>query len=147
MIKTERINAYEASPGAMKAVMGVAKYLDQCGLEASLMELVKMRASQINGCAFCIDLHSKAAIKAGEDPQRLLMLDAWEESSLFSERERAALAWTEELTKISEKRAPDDLFYEVRAHFSDKEMSDLSTLIALINSWNRLAVGFRYQHG
>lgn len=146
-MKPDRLDAEKIAPGAMQAMMGVEEYLSQCGLERSLIELVKMRASQINGCAFCIDMHSKDARRAGETEQRLYMLDAWRESSLYSEKERAALAWTEEVTKISETHASDAAFAQVRAQFSDKELADLTTLIAQINAWNRLATSFRYRHG
>ena len=146
-MKTDRIDAYKVAPEAMKAMMGVEDDIRTCGLEGSLIELVKMRASQINGCAFCLDLHSKDARRAGEIEQRLYLLDAWRESSLYSAREKAALAWMEELTKIFENHTPDALFAEVRAQFSDKELADLTMLIALINAWNRLATSFRYEHG
>ena len=146
-MKADRLDADKVAPHAMQAMMGVEDYLNQCGLERSLVELVKMRASQINGCAFCIDMHAKDARRAGETEQRLYLLDAWRESSLYSEKERAALAWTEEVTKISETHATDAVFEEVRAQFTDKELVDLTTLIALINAWNRLATSFRYRHG
>lgn len=146
-MKTDRIDAYKVAPDAMKAMMGVEDYIKNCGLEGALIELVRMRASQINGCAFCLDLHSRDARKNGETEQRLYLLNAWQESLLYSEREKAALAWTDALTKIFENRAPDTLFEEVRAQFNDKELADLTTLITLINAWNRLAISFRYQHG
>lgn len=146
-MKADRINAYEVAPDAMKAMIGVDDYIKTCGLEGSLIELVKMRASQVNGCAFCLDLHSKDARRAGETEQRLYLLSAWSESSLYSERERAALAWTDALTKIFENHAPDRLFEDVRAQFNDKDLADLTALIALINAWNRLAISFRYKHG
>jgi AhpD family alkylhydroperoxidase len=139
-------NAYDAAPAAVKAVQGVEHYIQTCGLERSLIELVKMRASQINGCAFCLDMHSKDARKNGETEQRLYLLDAWEESPLYSPRERAALAWTEALTRIAETHAPDDVYEEVRRHFSEAETVNLTTLIGLINLWNRIAIGFRSQH-
>ena len=144
-MKTDRIDAAAAAPGAMQALMGVEDYIRTCGLEGSLIELVKMRASQINGCAFCLDMHSKDARKAGETEQRLYLLNAWHESTLYSPRERAALAWTDALTRVSETHAPDAVFEELRRHFDEKEMADLTTLIAQINSWNRLAIGFRFQ--
>ena len=141
-----RLNAYEAAPEAMRAVQRVEGYIQQCALEKSLIELVKMRASQINGCAYCLDVHSKDARRAGETEQRLYLLDAWHESPLYTERERAALAWTEALTRVAETHAPDSTYDEVRRHFEKKELVDLTTLIGLINLWNRLAIGFRYQH-
>lgn len=135
-----------ASPGAYAAVSGVEAYIQRCGLEPSLIELVKMRASQINGCAFCLDMHSKDARRRGETEQRLYLLNAWRESPAYTDRERAALAWTEALTLIAETHAPDDAYEQVRAQFDEKELVDLSTLIGLINLWNRLAIGFRSQH-
>lgn len=145
-MKTKRINAYEAAPDAMAGMMEIEKYLGECGLEKSLIELVKMRASQINGCAFCLDMHSKEARKEGETEQRLYLLNAWKESSLYTERECAALAWTEALTKISDNHAPDDVFDLVRSVFSDEELTNLTLLIGQINTWNRFAIGFRYEH-
>jgi AhpD family alkylhydroperoxidase len=141
-----RLNAYKAAPDAMRAVQRVEAYIQQCGLEKNLIELVKMRASQINGCAYCLDVHSKDARRGGETEQRLYLLDAWHESPLYTERERAALAWTEALTRVAETHAPDAAYDEVRRHFEDKELVDLTTLIGLINLWNRVAIGFRYQH-
>jgi AhpD family alkylhydroperoxidase len=145
-VEAGRLNAYEAAPEAMRAVQRVEGYIQQCGLEKSLIELVKMRASQINGCAYCLHVHSKDTRRAGETEQRLYLLDAWHESSLYTDRERAALAWTEALTRVAETHAPDAIYDEVRRHFHDKELVDLTTLIGLINLWNRLAIGFRYQH-
>jgi AhpD family alkylhydroperoxidase len=141
-----RLNAYEVAPDAMRAVQRVEAYIQQSGLEKSLIELVKMRASQINGCAYCLHVHSTDARRAGETEQRLYLLDAWHESPLYTGRERAALAWTEALTRVAETHAPDSIYEEVRGHFGDKELVDLTTLIGLINLWNRLAIGFRYQH-
>src|SRR6516225_8625648 len=139
-MQAERLNAYSAAPAAMHSVRQVEGYIQQCGLEKSLIELVKMRASQINGCAYCLDVHSKDARRAGETEQRLYLLDAWHESSLYSPRERAALAWTDAVTRIADTHAPDALYEELRGHFSDKEIVDLTVL------WNRLAIGLRYQH-
>jgi AhpD family alkylhydroperoxidase len=141
-----RLNAYKAAPDAMRAVQRVEAYIQQCGLEKNLIELVKMRVSQINGCAYCLDVHSKDARRGGETEQRLYLLDAWHESPLYTERERAALAWIEALTRVAETHAPDAAYDEVRRHFEDKELVDLTTLIGLINLWNRVAIGFRYQH-
>jgi AhpD family alkylhydroperoxidase len=145
-MKAGRLNAYEAAPDAMRAVQRVEGYIQQCGLEKSLIELVKMRASQINGCAYCLHVHSTDARRAGETEQRLYLLDAWHESPFYTGRERAALAWTEALTRVAESHAPDAIYEEVRRHFEDKELVDLTTLIGVINLWNRLAIGFRYQH-
>ena len=140
-IKADRLNAYEAAPGAMTVMYDVENYITGCGLERSLIELVKMRASQINGCAFCLDMHSGDARKNGETERRLYLLDAWRESSLYSPRERAALAWTEGLTLVASNRAPNSLFEEVREHFTDEEMTNLTLLVCQINSWNRFAIG------
>lgn len=145
-IKADRVSAYDAAPGAMTVMYGVEQYIQDSNLEHSLIELVKMRASQINGCAFCLDRHGRDARENGETTQRLDVLSAWRESSLYSPRERAALAWTEALTLIAGNHAPDSLFDEVRPHFTDEELTNLTLLICQINSWNRIAIGFRYQH-
>src|SRR5262249_17752424 len=141
-----RLNAYQAAPEAMRAVQRVEAYIQQCGLEKSLIELVKMRASQINGCAYCLDKHSKDARRAGETEQRLYLLSAWHESPLYFERERAALEWTDALTQIAETHAPDPASAAPPRQFADKDLLDLPPLIGLINLRNRLAIGFRYQH-
>ena len=146
MSEPARLAYYQIAPDALKAVMGVENYIQHCGLEKSLIELVKMRASQINGCAYCLYVHSTDARKAGETEQRLYLLDAWEESRLYTERERAALAWTEAVTRISETRAPAAPYEALKPHFSEKEIVDLTVLIGTINLWNRLAIGFRSQH-
>ncbi|HUO89592.1 MAG TPA: carboxymuconolactone decarboxylase family protein [Rhizomicrobium sp.] len=140
---TLRLNAYSATPEGMKAMMGLETYLKNSGLEPSLIELVKMRASQINGCAYCLDMHSRDARKEGETEQRLYVLPAWRETTLYSPRERAALEWTEALTLIAETHAPDGAYEAARAAFTDKELADLTLLIGAINVWNRLAIGFR----
>ena len=145
-LKADRLDAYEAAPGARAVMVEVEKYINSGRLEHSLIELVKMRASQINGCAFCLDRHSKDARKNGETEQRLHVLAAWRESSLYSPRERAALAWTEALTAIANNHAPDTLFEEVRALFTDEELTNLTLLVCQINSWNRFAIAFRYRH-
>ena len=137
-----RINPYAASPDAIKTVMAMENYVKESGLEMPLIELVKMRASQINGCAFCLNMHSHDARTAGETEQRLHVLPAWRETTLYTPRERAALAWTEALTLIAQSHAPDDVYEEARAQFSDKELTDLTLLIGAINVWNRLAIGF-----
>jgi len=141
----ERLKSYEIAPAGIKVLSEAEAYVQNCGLEHSLIELVKMRASQINGCAFCLDVHSKAARRLGECEQRLYLLDAWAESSLYSARERAALAWTETITRIADTHAPDSAYEALRPHFSDKEIVDLTILIGLINLWNRLSIGFRRQ--
>ncbi len=145
-MSTNRIDAYKTVPEAMQALMAVEEHLKKSGLERSLVELVKMRASQINGCAFCLDLHSRDARNNGETEKRLYLLSAWRESSLYSEREQAALAWTESLTLISQNHAPDTVYERVREHFNDQELVNLTLLITQINAWNRFAIGFRYEH-
>src|SRR6516162_3341337 len=142
----QRLSPAKISPDGYKTLVGVESYLNRSGLDHRLSLLVKMRASQINGCAYCLDMHSREARRAGESEQRLYVLDAWHESSLYSPRERAALAWTEAVTRIADTHAPDALYEELRGHFSDKEIVDLTVLVGLTNLWNRLAIGLRYQH-
>jgi AhpD family alkylhydroperoxidase len=142
-----RLKYYRASPGAYQALKGMQDYVESSGLERPLLELVKLRASQINGCAFCYDMHWKEARAIGESEERLYMLTAWRESHLYSERERAALAWTEALTLVSQTGAPDDVYEEARSQFDDKEIADLTLAIAAINAWNRMAIGFRLVPG
>jgi AhpD family alkylhydroperoxidase len=142
----ERLAALKLAPGAYEAVRGVETYIRRCGLEQSLIELVDMRASQINGCAFCLDMHSKDARRNGETEQRLYLLNGWRDSPLYTDRERAALAWTEALTLVAETHAPDDVYDQVRAQFGEAELVNLTTLIGLINLWNRMMIGFRSQH-
>jgi len=141
-----RLDPYAAAPGAMKAMLALEAYVRGCGLESSLIELVKTRASQINGCAFCIDMHTRDARAHGETEQRLHLLAAWRESPLYSDRERAALAWTEALTLVAAAHAPDAEYKELGRHFSETEIVNLSLLIATINSWNRLAIAARLVH-
>ena len=143
---SHRISAYDAAPAAMKALQNVEAYLHQCGLDQRLIELVKMRTSQINGCAYCLDMHSKELRRLGESEQRIYLLNAWQESPLYTPRERAALAWTEAVTLIAETHAPDAAYTEVRRQFDDKELIDLTILIGMINLWNRLAISLRYEH-
>ncbi|HEU0157163.1 MAG TPA: carboxymuconolactone decarboxylase family protein [Stellaceae bacterium] len=145
-MESPRLNAYETAPEAMKALRQVEAYIHNSGLDKRLIELIKMRASQINGCAYCLDMHSKDLRHQGETEQRIYLLNAWHESPLYTPRERAALGWTEALTRVADTHAPDADWAEVRRHFSDKELVDLTTLIGMINLWNRLAIGFRYQH-
>jgi AhpD family alkylhydroperoxidase len=135
-----------ASPEIMKSMLALSGAVANCGLEHSLLELVKLRASQINGCAFCIHMHATDARKAGETEMRLYMLNAWRESPLYSERERAALAWTEALTLVAETGASDEDYALVKAQFSETEQVNLTMAIGVINTWNRLQVGFRAQH-
>lgn len=141
-----RIDPYAAGPEAIKAMLALETYVQNAGLEYALVELVKTRASQINGCAYCIHMHTRDARAAGETEERLHLLNAWRESSYYSARERAALAWTEALTLVSHTHAPDADYDAAKDHFSDKELVDLTLLICTINSWNRIAVGFRSQH-
>lgn len=137
------LNYAKASPGGFAAMRKLSDYGHECGLEASLLELVRLRASQINSCAFCIDMHAKDARHTGETEQRLYAVSAWRETPFFSERERAALAWTEAVTRLSEGPVPESLFHELRGHFSEKEIVDLTLVIIAINGWNRLAGVFR----
>jgi AhpD family alkylhydroperoxidase len=138
-----RIEYGKIAPEGREAMFGLESYVRQCGLEVSLLELVRLRASQINGCAYCIDMHTKDARAEGEAEQRLHALVAWEETPFFTERERAALAWTEAVTKVGEGYVPESVFEHVRLHFSEKELVDLTLAIVAINGWNRLAISFR----
>jgi AhpD family alkylhydroperoxidase len=139
-----RPNAYDTAPEGMKALRAVEAYLHQTTLGEGLIDLVKMRASQINGCAYCLDMHSKALRRNGESEQRIYLLNAWRESPLYTPRERAALAWTEALTRVADTHAPPAIRDEVRQRFDDKELVDLTILIGMINLWNRLAIGLQY---
>ena len=138
-----RFNYVKAAPGAYKAVLGLEQYLRECGLEESLIHLVKLRASQINGCAYCLDMHWKDLRAIGESEQRLYSLDAWRECPYYSDRERAALAWTEAITLITSGHVPDEVYEQVRPFFSEKELSDLTLAAATINLWNRLVISSR----
>ncbi|MND54901.1 Carboxymuconolactone decarboxylase family protein [compost metagenome] len=140
---TPRLDFYAASPEALKAMLALDAAVSKLPLEKSLLELVKLRASQINGCAFCVDLHSLDARKRGETERRLYAVAVWRESNFFTPRERAALAWTEALTRLSETHAPDEDYAELSTQFSERERVDLTLAINTINSWNRLSVGFR----
>lgn len=142
-----RIKYPKVAPDAYRVLLDLEKYIHGCGLEASLIELVKMRVSQMNGCAYCLDMHSKEARAAGETEQRLYLLDAWREAPFYSPRERAALSWAEALTAVADNHVPDDVYKEARAHLSEKELVDLSFVVLAINSWNRLAVAFRSEVG
>jgi AhpD family alkylhydroperoxidase len=132
-----------APPGAQKAMYGLEQYVAGCGLERQLIELVKMRASQLNGCAYCLDMHSKDARAAGETEQRLYALNAWRETPFFTDRERAALEWTEALTLVATNHVEDDLYARVSQHFSEAELVNLSMAVVAINGWNRLSIAFR----
>jgi AhpD family alkylhydroperoxidase len=146
MIVTPRLHPFAAAPAAMQSWLDFSKGVLRFGLEDSLMELVEIRASQINGCAACLYMHTAAARRHGETEERLYLLDAWHESPLYGERERAALGWTEALTLVSETRAPDDDYQAVQAQFSAEEQVALTLLIVTINGWNRVQVGFRATH-
>ena len=138
-----RFNYQKVAPGVYEAMFGLGKYLHKCGLEQSLVNLVLLRASQINGCAYCIDMHWKDLRAAGEGEQRLYGLDAWEESPYYSDRERAALAWTEAVTNVREGHVPDAVYEDVRKSFTEKELADLTLAIVTINGWNRLSIAAR----
>ena len=139
----QRLDFYKASPDAMKALIALEGAISKLGLEPQLLDLVKLRASQINGCAYCVDLHASDLRKKGETERRLYAVPVWRETPFFSPRERAALAWTEAITLLPQTRAPDTDFADVREHFSEREMVDLTLAIGTINTWNRLSVGFR----
>jgi len=138
-----RINLMHVNPGIIHAMLGLERQVRQAGLDGKLLDLVHMRASQINGCAYCLDMHSKDARANGETEQRLYGLEAWRETPYYSERERAALEWTEALTLVSETHVPDDVYERVRAQFSENELAHLSLAIVAINGWNRLNVAAR----
>jgi AhpD family alkylhydroperoxidase len=142
-----RIDFTHISPQFLKPLFALGAQVEASGLEHSLLELVKMRASQINGCAYCLDMHSKDARAAGETEQRLYLLDAWRETSLYSERERAALAWTEAVTLVAEGHVPDEAYDEASNHFTEQELVALTLAIAAVNSWNRLNIAFRMEAG
>jgi AhpD family alkylhydroperoxidase len=143
---TQRLNPFTAAPDGVAALVAVENYLKTCGLDHRLLALVKTRVSQINGCEYCLHMHTEEARKLGENPSRLYLLNAWHESNLYSDRERAALAWAESLTNISTTHAPDDVFEQARRQFSEKALADLSIAIAMINAWNRLSIGMRAAH-
>ena len=139
---TARMNPYVTHYGLVKPLIDLGKTVKGYGLEESLMRLVEIRASQINGCGVCLDMHAKEARQAGETEERVLMLSAWRETTLYNEREKAALAWTDTLTRLSEKGAPDDVYEAVQAQFSEEEQIALTLMIGVINSFNRIGVGF-----
>ncbi len=142
-----RMDYKNTAPDGIKAMWGLEKYVHHCGLEPSLLELVKTRASQMNGCAYCLDMHTKDARAQGETEQRLYALPAWEETPFFTDRERAALAWTEAVTRVADSHVPDEVYESTRKHFSEKELVDLTLAIVAINGWNRLAISFRAEAG
>jgi AhpD family alkylhydroperoxidase len=141
-----RLNYIKTSPATYQALRALQATVDQCGLEKPLLELVKIRASQINKCAFCLHMHTRDARKAGVSEERIYLLEAWRESPLYTDRERAALAWTEALTLLPDTNAPDDVYAQVAAHFSELEIVELTLAIGAINLWNRFGVGFRLVH-
>jgi AhpD family alkylhydroperoxidase len=141
--QSARIDVTKVAPEAYQAMAGLGKYVRQSGLEQPLLELVRMRSSQINGCAYCLDMHSKDARARGETEQRLYALNAWRETPFYTERERAALAWTEAVTLVSQGHVPDEVYEFARKHFSEKEIVDLTLAVAEINAWNRIAISLR----
>jgi AhpD family alkylhydroperoxidase len=143
---TQRLNPLTAAPDGIAALQAVEKYVHGSGIELKLLALIKVRASQMNGCEYCLHLHTEEARRAGETETRLYLLNAWRESQLYSPRERAALEWTEALTNIAEMRAPDSAWALLRDQFDEKEAIALSIGIAMINAWNRLAIGARITH-
>lgn len=144
---TNRIDYGQVAPDAMKAMYGMESYVRRSGLEPALVELVKLRASYMNGCAYCVDMHTKDARAAGESEQRLYAIPVWREAPFFTPRERAALAWTESVTDLGHAAVPDDIYEEARAQFSEVELVNLTMAIIAINGWNRLAVSFRSEVG
>ncbi|HEY1464671.1 MAG TPA: carboxymuconolactone decarboxylase family protein [Terriglobales bacterium] len=139
----ERLNYANAAPGALKAMYGLVTYLNHSSIEKKLLHLIDLRVSQINGCAYCLDMHWKDLKVEGETDQRLYSLNAWRETPFYTDRERAALAWAEAVTLVSETHVPDDVFEEAREHFSEQELVDLTMGVVTINSWNRLSISFR----
>ena len=142
-----RMEYWKIAPGAFKAMSSLEAYLRDCGMDRAFLHMIKLRVSQINGCAYCIDMHWKDARAAGESEQRLYGLDAWREAPYYTDRERAALEWTEALTNVTDGHVPDAVYETVRAHFSDKEIADLTWAVSAINAWNRVAIAFRSQAG
>jgi len=147
MTMKARIDFRTADSRAIQLLLGIERHISSSRLEAKLLHMVKMRASQMNGCAYCLDMHSKDARADGETEQRLYCLEAWEESPFYSDRERAALAWTEAVTSLDEGHVPDTVFEKVRAQFSEEEIATLTLAVAMINTWNRLNVAFRTEAG
>ncbi|MEX3899790.1 carboxymuconolactone decarboxylase family protein [Paraburkholderia sp. BR10954] len=139
----QRLDFYKANPAAIKSLLGVEERIGKSALEKSLTELVRLRASQINGCAYCVDMHTSDARKGGETERRLATVVVWRETPFFTDRERAALEWTEAVTRVSHDHVPDAVWQAVRPHFSDEELVDLTLLVSAINAWNRFAISFR----
>jgi alkylhydroperoxidase AhpD family core domain len=141
---TQRLDYNAIAPSGMKALGGVYGYVSQCGLPASLIDLIYLRVSQINGCAYCIDMHSRDLLKGGVSIDKLVLVPVWEEAgALFTEQERAALRWAETVTRVAETAVPDSEFQAASAHFSEKELTDLTIAIGLMNVYNRIAISFR----
>ena len=143
----QRIDIMSASPGVLRAMFGLGGQLHKSGLDTKLVDLINLRVSQINGCAFCIDMHWKDLRAAGESEQRLYGLDAWRESPYYTDRERAVLAWAEAVTRIEQTQVPDDVFEDVRRHFNDDELANLTLAVVAINGWNRFNIAFRTKAG
>ena len=143
----QRLNHMEVAQGALKAMFGLGAYLAKCGLEPSLLHLLEFRVSQINGCAYCLDMHSKDLRAAGETEQRLYVLEAWREAPFYTERERAALAWAEAVTLVTEGHVPDEVYEQARGQFSEEELVNLTLAVVTINGWNRLNIAFRTEAG
>jgi AhpD family alkylhydroperoxidase len=140
---SQRLDFYKANPAAIKAMGAVEAHIAASGLEKPLIELVRLRASQINGCAYCVDLHASQALRAGETERRINTVLVWHETPFFSDRERAAFAWTEALTRVADTHVPDEIWEAVKPHFTPAELVDLTLLVGVINAWNRLAISFR----
>lgn len=138
-----RMNYAKAAPVLSNAMNALENYIDNCGIEPGLQDLMKLRASQLNGCAYCIDMHTLDARARGETEQRLYSLSAWQDTPFYSERERAALLWTEKVTLISVDHVPNEVYEQVRQHFSEQELANLTMILATINAWNRLCISFR----
>jgi AhpD family alkylhydroperoxidase len=138
-----RLDYQRIAPGAVQAMLALEAYVQQSRLERSLLHLIKIRSSQINGCAFCLDMHTREARADGESEGRLYLLDAWREAPDYSERERAALAWTEAITLVADGHVPDDVYRSASQQFTDKELVDVTMAVIAINGWNRLSIGFR----
>lgn len=143
----QRINAFAKAPGALQALYGVGAYLGKSGIETNLLHLLYFRVSQINGCAFCLDMHAKDLRANGETEQRLYMIAAWRETRVYTDRERAALAWAEAVTKLTGNDVPDDVYEDARKHFTDTELVDLTLAITTINAFNRINIAFRTPGG
>ena len=143
----QRINAYEKGQGAFKAMLGISAYLAKSSIEKNLLQLIEYRVSQINGCAYCLDMHSKDLRHGGETEQRIYMISAWRETDLYTPREKAALAWAEAVTELKDREVSDEVYEIARKEFSDEELVDLTLAVTMINTWNRFNVAFRTPAG